>query len=296
MHPSCCQQTMGTNHRLPKSFYCADLCRPSYAHFNAFYNLFQLCLVFVLFLSFLIATTFGQQQHLNHKFFQSINMFDDDWTFVHRSSFCVSFLSISMNLLLFWLRCYCLSWWIYMLWLTLIGEPATFFLFIFSQIILSIIIFSCLRFVFFFKNHRHRIVSHQPSAFGFRSQWINMRSSKIFWFIIEIWIVLFVIFISIFIRMTAMIPFPSLCFLFGAFSPSTRWSGRIIICFIPSGYIVVFFRFLFSVADFSNWIAQQRPPIVEQSAWQKTAFNRIVMWILKAKKNQTVVAFEKPGA
>lgn len=54
---------------------------------------------------------------------------------------------------------------VYMHWLTLVGEPATFFLFIFSQIILSIIIFSCLRFIFF-KNHRHRIASHQPSAFG----------------------------------------------------------------------------------------------------------------------------------
>lgn len=249
------------------------------SHFTTCFNFAWFLFFFFL---FLIATTFGQQQHLNHKFFQSINKFGDDWTFVHRSSFCVSFLSISMDLLLFWLRCYCLSWWMCIHALIDFGRW-TCHIFSFLSNNSFDYYFLVPSFRFFQKSpSSHRFTS----AIGFRSQWINMRSSKIFWFIIEIWIVLFVIFISIFIRMTAMIPFPSLCFLFGVFfSPSTRWSGPIIICFIPSGYIVVFFVgfFHFSVADFSNWIAQQRPPIVKESAWQKTAFNRIVMWILKAK-------------
>lgn len=193
------------------------LCWPLSAQLRAFQRILQLVSTLLGFCSFfflfLIATTFGQQQHLNHKFFQSINKFDDDWTFVHRSSFCVSFLSISMDLLLFWLRCYCLSWWMCIHALIDFGRW-TCHIFSFLSNNSFDYYFLVPSFRFFQKSpSSHRFTS----AIGFRSQWINMRSSKIFWFIIEIWIVLFVIFISIFIRMTAMIPFPSLCFLFGAF-------------------------------------------------------------------------------
>lgn len=201
----------GTNHRLPKSFYCAGLCRPSYAHFNAFYNLFQVFVFFVISPDCLNATTFGQQQqHLNRTFLsRSINKLDDihnDCAFVHRIWFCVSFLSISIDLLLFRLPGYCFSSCVCVC--VFVDRFWSFdwtcrIFFIFSQIILSLVmIFLCLRFGF----------QKSPSSLRFTSASAtnNQYLGKIFWFIIEIWIVLFVIFISIFIRMTAMIPFLSL--------------------------------------------------------------------------------------